>query len=99
VVNSERVARERIAGLRSEIEAHNRRYYEEAAPTISDREYDKLYRELADLEAEFPQFASDDSPTKRVRASYASRADAQSRQHLLGRRGGRFLSPSATAPA
>ncbi len=59
-------AQQRIANLRAEIEAHNRRYYDEAAPTISDREYDALYRELADLEAEFPQFASPDSPTRRV---------------------------------
>ena len=46
-------AAERIATLRREIEEHNRRYYEEAAPTISDREYDKLYRELVDLETSF----------------------------------------------
>ena len=59
-------AEQRIGELRVEIEAHNRRYYEDAAPTISDREYDALYRELTDLEAEFPQFASPDSPTRRV---------------------------------
>ena len=56
----------RIAHLREEIEAHNRRYYEEAAPTIEDREYDALYRELLDLEGRFPKFASPDSPTQRV---------------------------------
>ncbi len=50
----------------TEIEEHNRRYYEEAAPTIEDRDYDKLYRELVGLEAQFPQFASPDSPTQRV---------------------------------
>ena len=59
-------AEKRIAALRSEIEEHNRRYYEEAAPTISDREYDRLYRELIELEERFPQFASTDSPTQRV---------------------------------
>ncbi len=59
-------AQERIAKLRIEIAEHDRRYYEEAAPTISDREYDALYRELGDLEREFPQFASPDSPTQRV---------------------------------
>ena len=62
---NEASAEKRIAQLREEIEAHNRRYYEEA-PTIEDREYDKLYRELLDLEARFPQFASPDSPTQRV---------------------------------
>jgi DNA ligase (NAD+) len=56
----------RIARLREEIEEHNRRYYEEAAPTISDREYDRLYRELADLEAEFPALVTGQSPTRRV---------------------------------
>ncbi|MDQ6912189.1 MAG: hypothetical protein M3128_04875, partial [Verrucomicrobiota bacterium] len=44
MADSERVAQKRITELRVQIEAHNRRYYEEAAPTISDREYDKLYR-------------------------------------------------------
>ena len=39
----------RVAQLRGEIKEHDRRYYEEAAPTISDREYDRLYKELADL--------------------------------------------------
>jgi DNA ligase (NAD+) len=66
VPDKEPAAQQRIAELRVQIEAHNRRYYEEAAPTISDREYDSLYRELADLEAEFPDLASPDSPTRRV---------------------------------
>jgi DNA ligase (NAD+) len=66
VPRSDRSARDRIAELRREVEEHNRRYYAEAAPTISDRDYDRLYRELADLEREFPDFASPDSPTRRV---------------------------------
>src|SRR5579862_1475189 len=57
---------QRVAELRRELEEHNRRYYEEAAPTISDQEYDRLYRELEDLEAEFPELESPDSPTRRV---------------------------------
>jgi DNA ligase (NAD+) len=56
----------RIAELRGEIKEHDRRYYEEAAPTISDREYDRLYKELVDLEAKFPQLVTPDSPTQRV---------------------------------
>ena len=64
--HNEASAEKRVVTLRAEIKEHNRRYYEEAAPTISDREYDKLYRELTDLEAEYPQFDSEDSPTKRV---------------------------------
>jgi len=59
-------ARARFAELRRTIEDHNRRYYEEAAPTISDREYDKLFRELTDLEKSFPELAAADSPTQRV---------------------------------
>ena len=56
----------RIKVLRAQIEEHNHRYYEEAAPTIADLEYDALYRELADLEKKFPAFASRDSPTQKV---------------------------------
>ncbi len=59
-------AAKRVAQLRREIEEHNRRYYEEAAPTISDREYDRLYQELVALEARFPQLVSPDSPTQQV---------------------------------
>src|SRR4051794_7744755 len=59
-------AAERITQLRREIEEHNRRYYEDAAPTISDREYDSLYRELGNLEKQFPDLATPDSPTQRV---------------------------------
>lgn len=59
-------ARQRIVALRAEIEEHNRRYYEEAAPTISDREYDERYRELIELEKQFPEFAASESPTLRV---------------------------------
>jgi len=63
---TESAARDRIKELRRQIEEHNRRYYEEAAPTISDREYDQLYRELGDLEKHYPQFAAADSPTQHV---------------------------------
>jgi DNA ligase (NAD+) len=66
MAESEAAAAQRIAALRSEIEEHNRRYYEEAAPTISDREYDRLYRELSDLEERFPRLITTDSPTLRV---------------------------------
>jgi DNA ligase (NAD+) len=59
-------AANRVAELRREIENHDRLYYEEAAPTISDRDYDRLYEELVDLEAEFPNLVTPDSPTQRV---------------------------------
>jgi DNA ligase (NAD+) len=66
MAENEASAEQRIAALRAEIREHDRRYYEEAAPIISDREYDRLYRELVDLEARYPQFARADSPTRRV---------------------------------
>jgi len=58
----------RIAGLRNEIESHNYRYYVEDRPVISDEEYDRLFRELQELEREYPELASPDSPTQRVGA-------------------------------
>ncbi len=66
MAETEASARKRIAQLREQIREHDRHYYEEAAPIISDREYDRLYKELVDLEAEFPQLVSPDSPTQRV---------------------------------
>jgi DNA ligase (NAD+) len=63
---TEAEARARIETLRRDITEHNRRYYEEAAPTISDREYDQLYKELVDLETRFPELVTPNSPTQRV---------------------------------
>jgi len=59
-------ARERIALLIKEINYHNRLYYVEAAPEIPDTSFDALLKELEKLEEQFPDFASDNSPTKRV---------------------------------
>ena len=55
-----------ILALRAEVEEHSRRYYDEDAPTISDFEYDRLIHTLADLEEQYPQFKSADSPTQHV---------------------------------
>jgi len=66
MAETEGTARNRVAELRRTIDEHNRRYHEEAAPTISDREYDRLFRELEDLETRFPNLATADSPTQRV---------------------------------
>ena len=62
----EKEAQKKIAHLRDEIRKHDRLYYDQAAPIISDREYDRLYRELADLETQFPELFTPDSPTQRV---------------------------------
>jgi DNA ligase (NAD+) len=59
-------AKERIENLRKEIENHNHRYYVLNQPVISDFEFDILLNELDTLEKKFPEFASEDSPTRRV---------------------------------
>lgn len=59
-------AKQRAETLRAELERHNRLYYVEAKPEISDREFDRLLRELQDLEAAHPELAAPDSPTQRV---------------------------------
>ena len=66
MAKSETRAAKRIEQLRDEIRKHDRLYYEEAAPIISDCEYDRLYKELVDLETQFPDLVTPDSPTQRV---------------------------------
>lgn len=55
--------------LREQLEDANRRYYIDAAPTISDAEYDKLFRRLQKLEEQHPELLTSDSPTQRVGAA------------------------------
>lgn len=55
-----------MARLSAELERHNRLYYLDAAPEISDREFDLLLRQLIDLEAAHPELSQTNSPTKRV---------------------------------
>ncbi len=57
---------ERIQELRDQIEFHNHKYYVDDDPEVSDDEYDSMYRKLENLEREFPQFKTPDSPTQRV---------------------------------
>src|SRR5881397_2906091 len=59
-------AEKNIAQLREEIRKHDRLYYQDAAPIISDREYDRLYKQLVDLETKFPDLLAPDSPTQHV---------------------------------
>jgi len=59
-------AAKRIDELRELLAYHNKKYYVEDNPEITDEEYDALSRELRRLEAEYPDFASDDSPTNTV---------------------------------
>ena len=55
-----------IERLRAEIRAHDRRYYVEAQPTISDLQYDRLLERLQELEAAHPELVTADSPTQRI---------------------------------
>jgi len=56
----------RIESLRRQIERHDHLYYVEGEPEISDREYDRLMRELQELEEAHPEYKDADSPTQRV---------------------------------
>ncbi|AWB34063.1 NAD-dependent DNA ligase LigA [Orrella marina] len=57
---------ERVRTLRDQIEQHNRAYYLQDSPTVSDAEYDNLMRELESLEVQHPELVTPDSPTQRV---------------------------------
>jgi DNA ligase (NAD+) len=59
-------AKTKHARLAAEIRRHDHLYHVQARPVISDQEYDRLYRELVDLEKEFPAVVTPDSPTQRV---------------------------------
>ncbi len=59
-------ARKRIEDLRDILWENSRKYYVENAPTMSDFDYDHLMHELEDLENDFPEFRSPDSPTQKV---------------------------------
>lgn len=59
-------AQERADALRELLHHHNHQYYVLDAPQIPDAEYDKLFRELQELEAKHPELLTPDSPTQRV---------------------------------
>ena len=58
-----------IENLRKEIEYHSDRYYNDDAPEITDYEYDMMMQRLKKLEAEHPEYVTDDSPTGHVGGS------------------------------
>ena len=73
-----------IEKLRDEIRCHDRKYYVEAQPEISDRQYDLLMDRLKELEAKHPQLVTADSPTQRVGgAPVASLAPVHHRLPML----------------
>jgi len=58
----------RVEKLRREIEEHNYRYYVQDDPTVSDAEYDRLLRQLEEIEEKWPEFRTPESPTQRIGA-------------------------------
>ena len=70
---SEKQAKAEHARLAEEIAAHDRRYYQEDAPTVSDAEYDRLRQRYAAIEARFPQLRTLESLTQRVGAAPSAR--------------------------
>lgn len=59
--------------LKKQINYHNKKYYEEDAPEISDYDYDMLLRRLESIEAKFPEIVTEDSPTQKVGGSAADK--------------------------
>ncbi len=77
-------AEKRMRELERLLEYHARLYYEQDEPEITDDAYDKLFRELQDLEAAFPALASATSPTKRVGGRVAERFEKVKHQASMG---------------
>ncbi len=61
-----KIAQEKIKELSETLKYHNRKYYIEDSPEIEDFQYDRMLRELEELEEQFPQFKTEDSPTQLV---------------------------------
>ncbi|MBQ1501631.1 MAG: NAD-dependent DNA ligase LigA [Firmicutes bacterium] len=65
-------AKNRISELREQLTKYNEAYYEKDAPLVEDYEYDMLMKELAALEEAYPQFITEDSPSRRVGGTAAA---------------------------
>lgn len=63
---------QKIEQLREQLNLYNYKYYVEAAPLVSDYEYDQMLRQLQELEAQYPQFFDPNSPTQRVGSDLAN---------------------------
>ena len=97
--NTKPAARRRIEALVAQIERHNRLYHLEDRPEISDAAYDRLFRELLELEATHPELRRPDSPTQRVGGPPAAGfAEVPHRVPMRrSSRAGPSASPGATA--
>lgn len=76
-------AHARLEQLRARIREHDRRYYVLGEPSVSDEEYDRLFRELQGIEAEHPEWVTPDSPTQRVGSALASGSELETRAHAV----------------
>ena len=76
-------ARQQVAELVAQISHYDYEYYVLDAPTVSDSEYDGLYRQLADLETQFPQLITTDSPTQRVGGGALSAFDSVTHRQAM----------------
>jgi NAD-dependent DNA ligase len=74
-------AAKRHAELVEELQRHDHAYYVLAQPVLSDQEYDRLYRELRDIEAKYPELITPESPSQRVGGKPLD--EFESVQHLV----------------
>ena len=73
----------RINSLVEELKIHSENYYLKDAPTISDAQYDALFRELKTLEEQYPQFIRKDSPTQKVGAKTSDKFSSHTHKYRL----------------
>src|ERR1700761_9368801 len=66
-------ARVELKRLALELEGHDRRYYQDDAPSVADAEYDALRRRFNAIEARFPEFVTSDSPSQKIGAAPSGR--------------------------
>jgi DNA ligase (NAD+) len=76
-------AKARIQELSAQLHEHNRLYYQEANPVISDFDFDLLLEELIQLEKQFPEFLSDNSPSQRVGGSITKNFNTVTHQYPM----------------
>ncbi|MBI5556942.1 MAG: NAD-dependent DNA ligase LigA [Deltaproteobacteria bacterium] len=82
-MEDKQAAWERLRQLREEIAYHDRRYYELDQPVIADSEYDRLFRELLDLERLFPDLVVSDSPSQRVGGAPLEKFETVQHRHAM----------------
>jgi DNA ligase (NAD+) len=83
MADERQIARERLGVLRDELAYHAHRYYVLDQPVIADAEYDRLFRELLELEEKFPELVTADSPSQRVGGAPLEKFAAVQRRHAM----------------